>query len=74
MLGSDQRRREREIEREVSPEDQSNWDEEIDRISRGSVCRSVSREQAPTLKNSKVRDTSGRQMPPSERAPVPNDS
>ena len=72
MLKADQKRRARE--REMSPEEQERWDEEMDRISGAGDSRSVSREQDPQMGNVKTRDTSGRAMPPAERAPPPSSS
>lgn len=69
MLRSKQRRRNR-----PSQDEQENWDNEMDRISSGGsgVPRtklSVTRNEGPRLVS--VKDTSGREMPPADRAPLP---
>jgi hypothetical protein len=69
MLRDDQRRRNR-----LSMNDQDNWHSEMDRISSSSSGdsrgqRSTSRNEARRLVT--VKDTSGRPMPPAERAPMP---
>ncbi|KAF2495989.1 DUF862-domain-containing protein [Lophium mytilinum] len=66
MLRHDRSRRNR-----PSLDEQDNWDSEMDRISNSSSggSRGTSRNKAPRLVS--VKDTSGREMPPAERAPMP---
>ncbi|KAF2842485.1 DUF862-domain-containing protein [Patellaria atrata CBS 101060] len=65
MLRDDQRRRSR-----VSIEEQDRWDSEMDRISSSTSWRSGERQETtPRLES--VTDTSGRQIPVAERAPMP---
>lgn len=69
MLRSEQRRRNR-----PSQDEQENWDNEMDRISSGSIGgprrkQSVTRDEGPRLVS--VKDTSGREMPLAKRAPLP---
>jgi len=65
MLRSEQRRRNR-----PSQDEQENWDSEMDRISSSSSGGSR-RKQSITRNEGPVKDTSRREMPPAERAPLP---
>jgi len=65
MLRREQRRRAR-----VSEEEQSLWDNEMDRIdSSNSMVREFTRSEGPRPVS--LKDTSGREIPVSERAPLP---
>lgn len=65
MLRSDQTQRSRR-----SIEEQENWDNEMERISRNSTSR-VMRDGHPRLVS--LKDASGREIPASERAPIPDE-
>jgi deubiquitinase DESI2 len=83
MLKAEQRRQKRERAeerrgREVPDDEQDRWDEEMDRISKSSSSRTASVDQAQQQPKTqtrlsrliKKRDSDGRTLPASERAPI----
>ena len=83
MLRRDQEQR---LQRKASDAEQEEWNAEIDRMSRGSVSsgesynaatragrreRYMDEEDDPPARPVKLKDSSGRTMPPAERAPLP---